>query len=106
MTTARINNHINKGDTITVGFSPNSLKINKNIDKLELLASVYYDYTNIASIEELYTFINRNKDKVISFTYKNICVVGYIKKHRVKYTSFNPEGIPTGAKVKITIQEK
>lgn len=106
MTTARINNHINKGDAITVGFNPNSLKINKELPKIELLASIYYDHTNITSIEDLKSFINRNTNKTISFTYKNICVVGYMKNHNINYISFNTSGHPTGAKVEITIQEK
>lgn len=106
MTTARINNHKNKGDSIIVGFNPNSLLINKENIKIKLLASIYYDQNNINTIYELVNFIDRNKADTVSFTYKNICVVGQFCKYHVDYTLFDQNGSPTRAKVDIEIQEE
>ena len=106
MTTARINNHKNKGDSVTVGFNPNSLIINKNSSKIKLLASIYYDQHNIDTIEQLVDFINRNKQDTISFTYKTICVVGHLSKYYTNYTLFDTDGLPIRAKLDIEIEEE
>ena len=106
MTTARINNHKNKGDFIIVGFNPNSLIIDKKNIKIKLFAAIYYDQNNIDTICQLIDFIDRNKQDIVSFTYKNICVVGHLSKHHIDYTLFDTNSHPIRAKVNIEIEEE